>query len=91
MPVKKQIPYSNGHFFITFTCYNWLPLIEITDSYNIVYTWFDHLTQQGHYITGYTIMPNHFLRRRVSLTSSSQAMCQMGMCVRAVALAVLRR
>jgi hypothetical protein len=59
MPVKQQIPYSNGHFFITFTCYNWLPLIEVTNGYDIVYKWFDYLKQQGHYITGYIIMHNH--------------------------------
>ena len=35
MPVKKKIPFDSGHFFITFTCYNWLPLIEITNSYDL--------------------------------------------------------
>ena len=59
MPVKRKIPYSNGHFFITFTCYNWLPLIQITNSHDLVYNWFDFLKQQGHFITGYVIMPNH--------------------------------
>jgi hypothetical protein len=41
MPVKRKIPYSNGHFFITFTCYNWLPLIEQSNSYDLIYKWFD--------------------------------------------------
>ena len=59
MPVKRKIPYDSGHFFITFTCCNWLPLIDITNSYDLVYNWFDYLKKQGHYITGYTIMPNH--------------------------------
>ena len=59
MPVKKKIPFDSGHFFITFTCYNWLPLIEITNSYDLLYNWFDILKKQGHYITGYVIMPNH--------------------------------
>jgi REP element-mobilizing transposase RayT len=59
MPVKRKIPYSSGHYFITFTCYNWLPLIETTNSYDLVYNWFHHLTNNGHFITGYTIMPNH--------------------------------
>jgi hypothetical protein len=36
-----------------------LPLIEITNSYDLVYNWFDYLKLQGHYITGYVIMPNH--------------------------------
>ena len=59
MPVKRKIPYDSGHFFITFTCYNWLSLIEITNSYDLIYNWFDVLKKQGHYITGYVIMPNH--------------------------------
>lgn len=59
MPVKRQIRYSSGHFVITFTCFKWLPLIEITNGYDLVYNWFDYLKQQGHYITGYVIMPNH--------------------------------
>ena len=43
MPIKRKIPYDSGHFFITFTCYNWLPLIDITNSYDLVYNWFDVL------------------------------------------------
>ena len=34
-------------------------MIEVTNSYDLVYKWFDYLKQQGHYITGYVIMPNH--------------------------------
>jgi REP element-mobilizing transposase RayT len=48
-----------GIYFITFTCHNWIPLIEITNSYDLVYKWFDVLTRKGHTITGYVIMPNH--------------------------------
>ena len=59
MPVKRKIPYGNGHFFITFTCYNWLPLIELTNSYDFIYNWFNHLTGNGHCITGYTIIHLH--------------------------------
>lgn len=59
MPVKRLIPYDCGHFFITFTCYKWLPLIKLTNGYDLIYNWFDHLKNNGHYITGYVIMPNH--------------------------------
>lgn len=31
----------------------------MTNGYDIVYNWFDHLKTKGHYITGYVIMPNH--------------------------------
>ena len=59
MPVRKDIPYNEGLFFITFTCYKWLPLIEQTNGYDLVYGWFDYLKKQNHRITGYVIMPNH--------------------------------
>lgn len=59
MPVRKDIPYNQGLFFVTFTCYKWLPLIELTNSYDLVYSWFDYLQKQNHRIAGYVIMPNH--------------------------------
>ena len=59
MPVRRDIPYSQGLFFITFTCHKWLPLIEQTNSYDLVYNWFDYLKKQNHRIAGYVIMPNH--------------------------------
>ena len=59
MPVKKTIPYNSGMFFITFTCHQWLSLIGLTQGYNILYNWFDHLKKKGHFINGYVIMPNH--------------------------------
>jgi len=59
MPVKQKIPYDFGVFFITFTCYRWLHLFEITNSYDLVYKWFDALKEMGHFIVGYEIMPNH--------------------------------
>jgi REP element-mobilizing transposase RayT len=40
-------------------CHQWLPLIEQTKGYDLVYNWFDHLKVKGHYINGYVIMPNH--------------------------------
>lgn len=59
MPVKRTIPYSSGIFSITFTCYNWLNLIEKVEGYDLIYNWFNYLTTQGHYVIGYVIMPNH--------------------------------
>jgi REP element-mobilizing transposase RayT len=59
MPVKQSIPYNSGTFFITFTCTRWLPLINISNGYDLIYKWFDHLKSNGHYINGYVIMPNH--------------------------------
>ncbi len=59
MPVRRNIPYKEGLYFITFTCYKWLPLIELTKGYDFIYQWFDYLKLQGHRIAGYVIMPNH--------------------------------
>ncbi len=59
MPVRRDILHSEGMFFITFTCYKWLSLIEQTNGYTFVYEWFDYLKKQGHRIGGYVIMPNH--------------------------------
>ena len=59
MPVRTAIRGSEDTLFITFTCYKWLPLIEITNSYDLVYKWFDYLKTKGHLVTGYVVMPNH--------------------------------
>ncbi len=59
MPVKCKIPFQDGIYFITFTCYNWLSLIEMINGYDLIYKWFDHLKREGHFIIGYQIMPNH--------------------------------
>lgn len=59
MAVKHEIVHHNGAYFITFTCYGWLPLFEITNGYNLVYKWFDVLVNKGNRIIGYVIMPNH--------------------------------
>jgi REP element-mobilizing transposase RayT len=69
LSTKRQIPESEGVYFITITCYKWLPLFELTSGYDIVYNWFDHLKGKGHYITGYVIMPNH-LHALIGFTKS---------------------
>ena len=59
MPVKRAIPNNDGVYFITFTCYKWINLIEITNGYYLLYQWFDYLKEKGHLIIGYVLMPNH--------------------------------
>jgi len=59
MPVRTTIHGSEDTLFITFTCYKWIPLIGLTNSYDVVYKWFDYLKTKGHLVTGYVIMPNH--------------------------------
>ena len=53
------MPYKEGIYFITFTCYEWMPLIELADAYDAVYHQFDILKLEGHYVLGFVIMPNH--------------------------------
>jgi REP element-mobilizing transposase RayT len=59
MPTKTTIPYKSGTFFITFSCHEWISLIDKVNGYDIVYNWFDYLKKEKHYINGYVIMPNH--------------------------------
>jgi REP element-mobilizing transposase RayT len=54
-----SITENQGIYFITFTCHNWLPLIERSEGYSAVYCFFEVLKHKGHSITGYVIMPNH--------------------------------
>ncbi len=46
-------------FFCTFTCWNWLRLIEATALYDRIYNWMHLAHAKGFRIAGYVIMPNH--------------------------------
>jgi len=59
MAIRKSAIIDSGYYFLTFTCYKWLPLFDITDSFDLVYKWFDHLQEKGNRVMGYVIMPNH--------------------------------
>lgn len=60
LAMRMHTPFSNpGLYFVTFTCYKWIPLIEIVNGYGLVYKWFNVLKMKGHDICGYVIMPNH--------------------------------
>ena len=58
MAIKRTQPES-GTYFCTFTCLQWLPLIEVTNFYDHIYQWFSLLINARHQITGFVIMPNH--------------------------------
>ena len=59
MAVKYKHSEEFTTYFVTFTCYKWISLFEITNSYDIVYNWFNILRVDGIDIVGYVIMPNH--------------------------------
>ena len=59
MAVKYKHSEKFTTYFVTFTCYKWISLFEIANSYDIVYNWFNILKLDGIEIVGYVIMPNH--------------------------------
>jgi putative transposase len=36
-----------------------VPLFQLTNAYDTVYKWFDHVNSNNIYVLGYVIMPNH--------------------------------
>ena len=60
MPVRTlHDQLSNSIYFVTFTCFKWLPLFERSNAYDTIYKWFDFLHQKKINVIGYVIMPNH--------------------------------
>ena len=59
MSVKYKHSDVYSMYFCTFTCFNWLPLIETTKSYDLIYNWFNILKQENISVVAYAIMPNH--------------------------------
>src|SRR5689334_7473080 len=59
MPVKYKHSDVYSMYFCTFTCYQWLPLISITNSDQTVYEWFYILRKDRIETIAYVIMPNH--------------------------------
>ena len=59
MAVRKYQSEKEVIFFITFTCYKWLPLFELTEAYDAIYKWFRYMKKFDNQVTGFVIMPNH--------------------------------
>src|SRR5829696_9154897 len=76
MSVRRAIAEKDGLYFITFSCKNWLPLFELTNSYDAVYKWFDHLKTNSHYITGYVILPQCWPKR----VNNNQIIVRLAQC-----------
>jgi len=56
--MRHDITYPT--WFITFTYYNWIPLFEITESYNLVYDWLKLISNKYQIKTmAFVIVPNH--------------------------------
>jgi len=59
MSVRYKREKESGQYFITFTCYGWIPLIKIVNGYDLIYKWFQFLHGKGHAVNVFVIMPNH--------------------------------
>jgi len=60
MAIRTRHEINEDTWFVTFTCHNWLPLFELTNSYHLVYKWLKLIDNKyGIKTTGFVIMPNH--------------------------------
>ena len=59
MSVKALHHLSHELYFCTFTCCNWLPLFEITNTYSEVYNWLNIAQEKDYRTCAFVIMPNH--------------------------------
>ena len=56
MATKVKREEKEALFFVTFTCFKWLPLFEKTQFYDNIYKWFAYLESQGIKTAGYILM-----------------------------------
>ncbi len=60
MAIRTRHEINEDTWFVTFTCHDWLPLFELTNSYDLVYKWLKLIDDKYHIkTTGFVIMPNH--------------------------------
>ncbi len=59
MSIKYNHSDTYSMYYCTFICYNWLPLIDTTNSHDFVYKWFNILETENIHVVAYVIMPNH--------------------------------
>jgi REP element-mobilizing transposase RayT len=60
MAIRIHHEITDRTWFITFTCYDWLYLFEITQSYDLVYNWLKLIDDKYQIKTlAFVIMPNH--------------------------------
>ncbi len=59
MSVKFNHSDEYSMYFCSFTCFEWIPLFNITQSYDLVYKWFRILKDKNIVVLAFVIMPNH--------------------------------
>ncbi len=83
---------SEPLYFITFTCYQWLNLIEITNAHENVYKWFTYLKESKNIdVVAFVIMPNHVHAILYFPTSDFDLNKIIGNAKRIIAYEIIRR
>jgi REP element-mobilizing transposase RayT len=60
MAIKTIHDTTHKTWFLTFTCFSWLSLFEITNSYDLIYNWLNLIKEKYSIDTvAFVIMPNH--------------------------------
>src|ERR1700733_6880918 len=60
MTIRTRHEINEDTWIVPFTCHDWLPLFELTDSYDLVYKWLKLIDDKYQIKTiGFVIMPNH--------------------------------
>ena len=60
MAIRTNHQITDSSWFISFTCYDWIPLFEITNSYDLIYNWLRIADEKYKIKTlAFVIMPNH--------------------------------
>jgi REP element-mobilizing transposase RayT len=58
--IRTKHDLTEKTWFVTFTCFEWISLFEITNSYDLVYKWLNLIDEKYHIKTlAFVIMPNH--------------------------------
>ncbi len=59
MPTHRKHSSFDQFYFVTFTCYKWLPLLEQSVIYDYLPKWVKEINKRGILVCGYVFMPNH--------------------------------
>ena len=59
MPTHRKHSSLDQFYFVTFTCYKWLPLLEKSAIYDYLPKWVKEINKRGILVCGYVFMPNH--------------------------------
>ena len=59
MSVRQVHTEFDTFYYITFTCFRWISLFDMTNLYNFIYKCFNINKTKNIYTCGYVLMPNH--------------------------------